>query len=149
MRVWETCVSVQSLTSNRRKLVERSPGKKIWREPHFVTSCYFCLSGVPAAGTEVGGNSPSILGLLQHQATLNTREAHSNNELSQEFHSGTRHHQWVQWETAASQKQKVAYQKGLCSGDKIYEYNKCGKVRTLIFNHPQHGRVHTVEKPLI
>ncbi|KAK1327672.1 hypothetical protein QTO34_012817 [Cnephaeus nilssonii] len=122
-------------------------GEKPWNEDmksdSLVTRCCFYLSRVSAASTEVWEDSPAISGLLQYQAILNTEDPHGNNEISQEFLSGKRHHQWFECETAASQKHKVVYQKGLCSGDMIYEYNKCGKVFRQIFNHLQHGRVHT------
>uniref|UniRef100_L7N0X7 KRAB domain-containing protein n=1 Tax=Myotis lucifugus TaxID=59463 RepID=L7N0X7_MYOLU len=125
-------------------------GEKPWKEDmesaSLVTSCCFYFSGLPAANMEVGEDSPAISGLLQHQATLNTEVPHSNNEISQEFLSGKRHHQWVECETTVNQKQKVAYQKGLCSGFMIDEYNKCGEVCRCIFNHLQHSSCSTGKK---
>ncbi|KAK1327448.1 hypothetical protein QTO34_014162 [Cnephaeus nilssonii] len=117
-------------------------GEKPWKEDmesaSLVTTCWSYRSGVPEASTEAS-TAP---------ATLNTEEPHSNNESSQECLRGKRHHQWVACETAASQKQKVAYQKGLSSGDMINESNKCGKVFRQNFNHLQHGRVYTEESPV-
>ncbi|XP_036162196.1 zinc finger protein 501-like [Myotis myotis] len=147
----DACVRDLCSSADPHQQQQNASGEKPWKEDmqrsSLGTSCCFYLSGVPAARTEVGEDSPAISELLQHQATLNTKEPHSNNEISQECFSGKRHHQWVECETAASQKQKVAYEKGLCSGDMIYESNKCGKRFRQIFNQPQHGRVHTGEKP--
>ncbi|XP_059534241.1 zinc finger protein 772-like [Myotis daubentonii] len=147
----DACVRDLCFSANPHQQQKDASGEKPWKEDmesaSLVTSCCFYLSGVPAANMEVGEDSPAISGLLQHQATLNTEEPHSSNEISQEFLSGKRHHQCVECETAVNQKQKVAYQKGLCSGDRIDEYNKCGKVFRRIFNHLHHGRVHTTEKP--
>ncbi|XP_054569479.1 zinc finger protein 772-like [Eptesicus fuscus] len=147
----DACVRDLCFSANPHQQQKDACGGKPWTEDmesaSLATSCCFYLSGVPEASTEVGVDSPAISGLLQHQATLNTEEPHINNELSQEFLSGKRHHQWVECETAVSHKQKIAYQKGLCSGDMINENNKCGKVGIQIFNHLQHGRVHTTEKP--
>ncbi|KAK1327397.1 hypothetical protein QTO34_014188 [Cnephaeus nilssonii] len=147
----DACVRDLCFSANPHLQQKDACGEKPWKEDmesaSLVTTCWFYLSGVPEASTEVGIDSPGISGLLQHQATLNTEESHSNNEISQECLRGKRHQQWVECETAASQKQKVAYQKDVCSGDMINESNKCGKVFRQIFNHLQHGRVHTVEKP--
>ncbi|KAK1327353.1 hypothetical protein QTO34_017018 [Cnephaeus nilssonii] len=147
----DACVRDLCVSANPLQQQKDARGEKPWKEDmesaSLVRTCWFYLSGVPEASTEVGVDSPATSGLLQHQATLNTEEPHSNNESSQECLSGIRHHQWVECETAASQKQKVDYQKGLSSGEMITEYNKCGKVFRQIFNHLQHGRVHTVEKP--
>ncbi|XP_054568853.1 zinc finger protein 416-like [Eptesicus fuscus] len=147
----DACVRDLCFSVNPHQQQKDACGEKPWKEDmesaSLATSCCFYLSGVPEASTEVGVDSPGTSGLLQHQATLNTEEPHINNELSQEFLSGKRHHQWVECETAVSHKQKIAYQKGLCSGDMINENNKCGKVCVQIFNHLQHGRVHTTEKP--
>ncbi|XP_023602243.1 zinc finger protein OZF-like [Myotis lucifugus] len=144
----DACVRDLCFSANPHQQQKDASGEKPWKEDmesaSLVTSCCFYLSGVPEATMEVGEDSP---GFLQHQATLNTEEPHSNNEISQEFLSGKRHHQWVECETAVSQKQKVAYEKGLCSEDMIDEYNKCGEVCRRIFNHLQHRRVHTTEKP--
>ncbi|XP_059534235.1 zinc finger protein interacting with ribonucleoprotein K-like isoform X1 [Myotis daubentonii] len=147
----DACLRDLCFSANPHQQQKDASGEKPCKEDmersSLGTSCCFYLSGVPAARTEVGEDSPAISGLLQHQATLNTKEPHRNNEISQECLSGKRYHQWVECETSASQKQKVAFQKGLCSGDMIYESNTCGKVFRPIFNHPQHGRVHTGEKP--
>ncbi|KAK1327412.1 hypothetical protein QTO34_014173 [Cnephaeus nilssonii] len=147
----DACVRDLCFSANPYQQQKDASGEKSWKEDmesaSLVTTCWFYFSGVPEASTELGVNSPAISGLLHHQATLNTEESHSNNEISQECLGGKRHHQWVQCETAASQKQKVAYQKGLCSGDMTNESNKCGKVFRQIFNHLQYGKVHTVEKP--
>ncbi|XP_023603503.1 zinc finger protein 772-like [Myotis lucifugus] len=147
----DACVRDLCFSANPHQQQKDASGEKPWKEDMesalLVRSCCFYLSGMPAASIQAGEDSPAISGLLQHQATLNTEEPHSNNEITQEFLSGKRHHQWVECEAAASQKLKVAYQKGLCSGDMIDEYNKCGEVCRRIFNHPQHGRVYTEEKP--
>ncbi|KAK1327424.1 hypothetical protein QTO34_014138 [Cnephaeus nilssonii] len=147
----DTCVRDLCFSTNPHQHQKDACGQKPWKEDmesaSLVTTCRFYRSGVPEASTEVGVDSRAISGLLQHQITLNTEEPHSNNEISQEILRGKRHHQWVECETAANQKQKVAYQKGLSSGDMINESNKCGKVFRLNFNHLQHGRVHTEEKP--
>ncbi|KAK1327437.1 hypothetical protein QTO34_014151 [Cnephaeus nilssonii] len=147
----DACVRDLCFSANPHQQQKDACGEKPWKEDMeralLVTTCWFYFSGVPEARTEVGVDSPVISGLLQHHATLNTEERHSNNEISQECLRGRRHHQRVECETAASQKQKVAYQKGLSSGDTINESNKCRKVFRKIFNHLQHGRVHTVEKP--
>ncbi|KAK1327341.1 hypothetical protein QTO34_018110 [Cnephaeus nilssonii] len=147
----DACVRYLCFSANPHQQQKDACGEKPWKEDmeraSSVTTCWFYFSGVPEASTEAGVDSAATTGLLQHQATLNTEEPHSNNESSQECLSGKRHHQWVECETAASQKQKVAYQKGICSGDMINESNKCGKVFRQIFNHLQHGRVHTVQKP--
>ncbi|KAK1327399.1 hypothetical protein QTO34_014190 [Cnephaeus nilssonii] len=147
----DACVRDLCFSANPLQQQKDACGEKPWKEDmesaSLVTPCLFYFSGMPGARTEVGVDSSVISGLFQHQATLNTDESHSNNEISQECLIGKRHHQWVECETAASQKQKFAYQKGLCSGDMINESNKCGKVFRQIFNHLQHGRVHTVEKP--
>ncbi|KAK1327444.1 hypothetical protein QTO34_014158 [Cnephaeus nilssonii] len=147
----DACVRDLCFSANPHQQQKDACGEKPWKEDmeraSLVTTCWFYFSGVPEASTEVGVDTPAISGLLQHQATLNTEEPHSNNEISQECLRGKRHQQWVECETAASQKQKVAYLKGLCSGDMINESNKCGKVLRQIFNHLQHGRVNTVEKP--
>ncbi|KAK1327402.1 hypothetical protein QTO34_014193 [Cnephaeus nilssonii] len=140
----DACVRDLCFSANPHQQQKDACGEKPWKEDMESASLF---SGVPEASTEVGVDSPAISGLLQHQATLNTEESHGNNEISQECLRGKRHHQWVECETAASQKQKVAYQKGLCSGDMINESNKCGKVFRQNLNHLQHGRVHTVEKP--
>uniref|UniRef100_G1PYM0 KRAB domain-containing protein n=1 Tax=Myotis lucifugus TaxID=59463 RepID=G1PYM0_MYOLU len=116
----DACVRDLCFSANPHQQQKDASGEKPWKEDmesaSLVTSCCFYLSGVPEANMEVGEDSPAISGLLQYQATLNTEEPHSNNEISQEFVSGKRHHQWVGCETAVSQKQKVAYEKGLCSG---------------------------------
>ncbi|KAK1327427.1 hypothetical protein QTO34_014141 [Cnephaeus nilssonii] len=147
----DACVRDLCFSANPQLQQKDACGEKPWKEDmeraSLVTTCWFYFSGVPEASTEAGVDSPATSGLPQHQATLNTEEPHSNNESSQECLRGKRHHQWVECERAASQKQKVAYQKGLSSGEMITEYNKCGKVFRQIFNHLQHGRVHTVEKP--
>ncbi|XP_054569439.1 zinc finger protein OZF-like isoform X3 [Eptesicus fuscus] len=147
----DACVRDLYFSTNPHQQQKDACGEKPWKEDMEsaspVTTCWFYFFGVPESSTEVGVHSPDTSGLLQHQATLNTVEPHSNTEISQECLRGKRHHQWVECETAASQKQKVAYQKGLCSGEMINESNKCGKVFRQIFNHLQQGRVHTVEKP--
>ncbi|KAK1327430.1 hypothetical protein QTO34_014144 [Cnephaeus nilssonii] len=134
----DACVRDLCFSANPHQQQKDASGEKPWKEDmesaSFMTTCWFYFSGVPEAPTE-------------HQATLNTEEPHGNNEISQECLRGKRHHQWVECERAASQKQKVAYQKGLCSGGMINESNKCGKVFRQNLNHLQHGRVHTVEKP--
>uniref|UniRef100_G1QE29 KRAB domain-containing protein n=1 Tax=Myotis lucifugus TaxID=59463 RepID=G1QE29_MYOLU len=113
----DACVRDLCFSANPHQQQKDVSGEKPWKEDmesaSLVTGCCFYLSGGPEANTEVGEDSPAISGLLQHQATLNTEEPHSNNEISQEFLSGKRHHQWVECETAVSQKQKVAYEKGL------------------------------------
>uniref|UniRef100_G1QDR4 KRAB domain-containing protein n=1 Tax=Myotis lucifugus TaxID=59463 RepID=G1QDR4_MYOLU len=119
----DACVRDLCFSANPHQQQKDASREKPWKEDMesalLVRSCCFYLSGMPAASIEAGEDSPAISGFLQHQATLNTEEPHSNNEISQEFLSGKRRHQWVECETAASQKQKVAYQKGLCSGDMI------------------------------
>ncbi|KAK1327370.1 LOW QUALITY PROTEIN: hypothetical protein QTO34_014990 [Cnephaeus nilssonii] len=148
----DACVRDLCFSANPHQQQKDGCGEKPWKEDmesaSLVTTFWFYFSGMPGASTEAGVDSPATSGLLQHQATLKIKEPHSNNESSQECLSRKRHHQWVECETAASQKQKVAYQKGLYSGDMFYEYNKCGKVFRQIFNHLHHGRVHTVEKPI-
>uniref|UniRef100_G1QF03 KRAB domain-containing protein n=1 Tax=Myotis lucifugus TaxID=59463 RepID=G1QF03_MYOLU len=115
----DVCVRDLCFRANPHQQQKDASGEKPWKEDmesaSLVTSCCFYFSGFPAANMEVGEDSPAISGLPQHQATLNTEEPHSNNEISQGFLSGKRHHQWVECETAVSQKQKVAYEKGLCS----------------------------------
>ncbi|KAK1327332.1 hypothetical protein QTO34_019204, partial [Cnephaeus nilssonii] len=147
----DACVRDLCFSANPHQQQKDACGEKPWKEDmdraSLVKTCWFYFSRVPEASTEVGVDSPATSGLLQHQATLITEEPHSNNEISQECLIGKRYHQWGECEIAASQKQNVAYQKGLSSGDMINEYNKCGKVLRQIFNHLQHGRVHTVEKP--
>ncbi|KAK1327408.1 hypothetical protein QTO34_014169 [Cnephaeus nilssonii] len=128
----DVCVRDLCFSVNPHQQQKDACGEKPWKEDMEsaspVTTCWFYFSGVPEASTEAGVDSPATTRLLQHQATLNTKEPQSNNESSQECLRGRRHHQWVECETAASQKQKVASQKGLCSGDMINESNKCGKV---------------------
>ncbi|KAK1327818.1 hypothetical protein QTO34_012726 [Cnephaeus nilssonii] len=146
----DTCVRDLCFSVNSHQQQKDASGENPWEEDResasLVASCCCFLSGVPAASRQVGKDSPAISGLLQHEATLITEEPHRNNEISQECISGKRHLQWVECERAASQKLKVASQKGLCSGDMINESNKCGKVFRQNFTHPQHGRVHTGEK---
>ncbi|KAK1327442.1 hypothetical protein QTO34_014156 [Cnephaeus nilssonii] len=147
----DACVRDLCFSANPHHQQKDACGEKPWKEDmesaSCVTTCWFYRSGVPEASTEVGVVSAATTGLLQHQATLNTEEPHINNESAHKCLCGKRHHQWVECETAASQKQKVAYQKGLCSGDMFNESNKCGKVFRQNLNHLQHGRVHTVQKP--
>ncbi|KAK1327411.1 hypothetical protein QTO34_014172, partial [Cnephaeus nilssonii] len=139
----DVCVRDLCFSANPHQQQKDACGEKPWKEDmksaSLVTTCCFYFAGMPEASTEVGIDSPDISGLLQNQATLNIKEPHSNNEISQEILRGKRHHQWVECERAASQKQKVAYQKGLCSGHMINEYNKCGKVFRQIFKHLQLG----------
>uniref|UniRef100_G1Q628 KRAB domain-containing protein n=1 Tax=Myotis lucifugus TaxID=59463 RepID=G1Q628_MYOLU len=144
----DACVRDLCFSANPHQQQQNASGEKPCKEDmersSLGTSCCFYLSGVPAARTEVGEDSPAISGLLQHQATLNTKEPHSNNEISQECLSGKRHHQWVECETSASQKQKGAFQKGLFHiREKRYKCSDCGKFFSYMSNFARHFRLRT------
>lgn len=72
----DVCVRDLCFSAKPHQQQKEVSGKKPWKEDmesaSLGTSCYFCLSGVPAASREVGEDSPAISGLLQHQATFYT-----------------------------------------------------------------------------
>uniref|UniRef100_G1Q0K2 KRAB domain-containing protein n=2 Tax=Myotis lucifugus TaxID=59463 RepID=G1Q0K2_MYOLU len=80
----DACLRDLCSSANPHQQQKDASGEKPWKEdmerPSLVTCCCFYLSGMPVASMEVGEDSSAMLGLFQHQATLNTMEPHSNNE---------------------------------------------------------------------
>ncbi|XP_036162161.1 LOW QUALITY PROTEIN: zinc finger protein 530-like [Myotis myotis] len=147
----DACVREFCSSASPHQQERDASGEISWKvamdRPSFVTRCSFFLSEVPSNSRELGEDIQAPSELLQPQAPQNNEEPHCGSEVSQEYLSGKSHHQWGECEIAASHNQKVVDSKGECSGELIYECDKCRKVFRRIFNLIQHKRVHTGEKP--
>uniref|UniRef100_G1PQV0 Uncharacterized protein n=1 Tax=Myotis lucifugus TaxID=59463 RepID=G1PQV0_MYOLU len=107
----DACVREFCSSANPHQKKKDVSGETSWKEamnrPSFVTRCSFYSSEVPSNSRESGEDDEAPSELLQPQASQNTEEAHSGNEVSQEYLSGKSHHQWGECEKPASHNQKI------------------------------------------
>ncbi|XP_036162224.1 zinc finger protein 551-like [Myotis myotis] len=144
-RVGDICFSANPHQQRRNECGE-GPWKQAMDRASFVNRCSFYLPSVPSTSRKVGEDFQHNSEIPQHQATLNPYELHCGSGISQEFLDVKSLHQGRECENAGSNDLKVVQIQGVCSGELLYECNKCRKVFRLIFNLIGHKRVHTGEK---
>ncbi|KAM7060125.1 zinc finger protein 551-like [Molossus nigricans] len=143
----DACVRGLCSSTNLHQDQRDTSREKPWKEDTDRASvmtrrCYYLL-GVPLTNRKVGEDVPAISELLQHEATNTTEEPNSGNKIWQEFVREKSHRQWGECEKPSCHHQKDFQCQGVCSGEGLYERNKCGKVFRQIFNLIQHTRFHT------
>ncbi|XP_023601256.1 zinc finger protein 416-like [Myotis lucifugus] len=146
----DVCVGDFCFSSNPQQKQRNECGEEPWKQAmdraSFVSSSSLYLSTVPSTSREYGEDLQYNSDIPKHHTTINTEELPCGREISQEFHRGKSHHQWGECEIAASHYLKVVQCPGVCSGELLYECNKCRKLFRQIFNLNRHKRVHTREK---
>ncbi|XP_062946012.1 zinc finger protein 530-like, partial [Cynocephalus volans] len=92
----------------------------------FVMSCRVHVSGKPFTYGEVGKEFPATLGLLQHQATPNSKKPCSSIQHWR-VHTGGKLCKRIDYGKSFSQKSVLIQHQRVHTGERPYECSECGK----------------------
>ncbi|KAF6080298.1 hypothetical protein HJG60_020966 [Phyllostomus discolor] len=124
----DVCMRDFCFSGNLYQQQRPASGEKPWKgykdKVSFVTRCSFYVSGVPFISRDIGKAFPAISNFFPHPAIPNTEEPHSGSESGQAFHGRKTHHPSVEYEEAASHRQKLVQCESICSGKELYENSK-------------------------